>query len=84
MYVSTWSGLWVPKGTPKSVIQTLTNAATDALADNDVRHRLEELGQLIPPREQQTAEALGAHHKAEIAKWWPIIKSANINLEPGR
>jgi tripartite-type tricarboxylate transporter receptor subunit TctC len=84
VYVSTWSGLWAPKGTPKSVIQTLTNAAMDALADKDVRHRLEDLGQVIPPRERQTAEALGAYHKAEIEKWWPIIRSANIPFEPGR
>jgi hypothetical protein len=56
----------------------------DALADRDVRHRLEGLGQVIPPRELQTAEALGAYHKAEIEKWWPIIKSANLTLEPGR
>jgi hypothetical protein len=55
-----------------------------ALADKDVRHRLEDLGQVIPPLEQQTAEALGAYHKAEIEKWWPIIKSANITAEPGR
>lgn len=81
VYISTWSGLWVPKGTPKNVIQTLTNAAMDALADAAVRRRLEDLGQVIPPREQQTAEALGAYHKAEIDKWWPIIRSANINLE---
>ena len=56
----------------------------DALADKDVRRRLEDLGQVIPPRERQTAEALGAYHKAEIEKWWPIIRSANIRLEPGR
>jgi tripartite-type tricarboxylate transporter receptor subunit TctC len=84
VYISTWSGLWVPKGTPKSVIQTLTKAAMDALADKDVRSRLEDLGQVIPPRERQTAEALGAYHKAEIEKWWPIIKSANITLEASR
>jgi tripartite-type tricarboxylate transporter receptor subunit TctC len=84
VYISTWSGLWVPKGTPKKVIQRLTNAAMDALADQDVRRRLEDLGQVIPAPEQQTAEALGAYHKAEIEKWWPIIKSANINIEPTR
>jgi tripartite-type tricarboxylate transporter receptor subunit TctC len=56
----------------------------DALADKDVRHRLEDLGQVIPQPEQQTAEALGAYHRAEIEKWWPIIKSANIKVEPGR
>jgi tripartite-type tricarboxylate transporter receptor subunit TctC len=84
VYISTWSGLWVPKSTPKGVIQTLTNAAMEALADKDVRHRLEDLGQVIPPSERQTAEALGAYQKAEIEKWWPIIKSANITLESGR
>jgi hypothetical protein len=50
----------------------------DALADKDVRHMLEHLGQEIPALERQTAEALGAYHKAEIEKWWPIIKSANL------
>ncbi len=84
VYISTWSGLWVPKGTPKNIIQALTNAAMDALADETVRRRLEDLGQVIPPREQQTAEALGAYHRAEIDKWWPIIRSANTNIEPGR
>jgi len=84
VYISTWSGLWVPKGTPRNVIQTLTSAAMDALANEEVRRRLEDLGQMIPPRKQQTAEALGAYHKAEIEKWWPIIKAANINVEPGR
>jgi tripartite-type tricarboxylate transporter receptor subunit TctC len=84
VYISTWSGLWVPKGTPKDIIQRLTSAAMDALADKDVRRRLEDLGQVIPAPEQQTAEALGVYHKAEIEKWWPIIKSANINAEPVR
>jgi tripartite-type tricarboxylate transporter receptor subunit TctC len=76
VYISTWSGLWVPKGTPKDIIRKLTSAAMDALGDPVVRQRLEDLGQIIPPREQQTAEALGAYHKAEIEKWWPIVKAA--------
>jgi len=53
----------------------------DALADPAVRQRLAELGQEIPSPEQQTAAALGAYHKAEIEKWWPIIKAANIKAE---
>jgi tripartite-type tricarboxylate transporter receptor subunit TctC len=81
VYISTWSGLWVPKGTPKDIIRKLTSAAMDALGDPAVRQRLEDLGQVIPPREQQTAEALGAYHKAEIEKWWPIIKAAGIKAE---
>jgi tripartite-type tricarboxylate transporter receptor subunit TctC len=81
IYISTWSGLWVPKGTPKEAIRKLTDAAMEALADPAVAKRLADLGQVIPPREQQTAEALGAYHKAEIEKWWPIIKAANIKLQ---
>ena len=53
----------------------------DALADAGVRQRLAELGQDIPTREQQTPQALFAHHKAEIEKWWPVIKAANIKGE---
>jgi len=81
VYISTWYGLWVPKGTPQDAVRKLTAAAMDALADPAVRERLAGLGQEIPPREQQTAQALAAHHKAEIDKWWPLIKAANIKAE---
>ena len=84
LYIATWNGLWVPKGTPPEAISRLSAAAMDALADPAVRERLSGLGQEIPPREQQTAEALAAHHKAEIEKWWPIIKAANIRIEQGK
>lgn len=84
VHISTWSGLWVPKGTPKDAIRKLTGAAMGALADPTVRKRLADLGQLIPPKEKQTAEALGTFHKAEIERWWPIIKSANVKAEPAR
>ena len=84
LYISTWNGLWVPKGTPTDAIGRLSAAAMDALADPAVRQRLGGLGQEIAPREQQTAAALGAHHKAEIEKWWPIIKAANIKVEQGK
>jgi tripartite-type tricarboxylate transporter receptor subunit TctC len=76
-----WHGLWAPKGTPKDVITKLNAAAVEALADAGVRQRFNELGHEIAPREQQTPEALAAYHKAEIDKWWPIIKAANIKLE---
>ena len=80
-YLPFWHGLWVPKGTPKDVIAKLNAAVVGALADPTVRARLAGLGQEIFPREQQMPEALGAHHKAEIEKWWPIIKAANIKAE---
>jgi tripartite-type tricarboxylate transporter receptor subunit TctC len=80
-YVSVWHALWVPKGTPKDVIAKLNAAVADALANSVVRGRFADLGQEIPPRDQQTPEALGAYHKAEIEKWWPVIKAANIKPE---
>src|SRR5712691_2089583 len=81
MYISFWHGLWVPKGTPRDVVAKLNAAVVDTLADPAVRKRLTDLGLVIATRDQQTPEALAAHHKAEIEKWWPIIKGANIKPE---
>jgi tripartite-type tricarboxylate transporter receptor subunit TctC len=80
-YISVWHGLWVPKATPKDVIVKLNGAAVTALTDPTVRQKLAGLGQDIPPREQLTPEALGAFQKAEIDKWWPIVKAAGIKAE---
>ena len=80
-YISVWHALWVPKGTPKDITAKLTGAVVESLADPAVRRRLDDLGQEIPPRDQQTPEVLFAHHKAEIEKWWPIIKAANVKGE---
>ena len=79
--VSQWTALWAPKGTPKDIIAKLNEAVVESLADKNVLARLADLGQSIPPRDQQTPEALGAYQKAEIEKWWPIIKAANIKAE---
>jgi tripartite-type tricarboxylate transporter receptor subunit TctC len=80
-YRSMWSAFWAPKGTPKDIIAKLNAAIVDALADRSVRSQLTELGQEISQGDQQTPEALGKFHKAEIEKWWPIIKAANIKGE---
>src|SRR5262245_51683838 len=79
--MSLWYGLWAPKGTSRDVISKLNAAVTDALADAAVRSRLADLGQDVVLRDQQTPEALAALQKAEIEKWWPIIKAANIKGE---
>jgi tripartite-type tricarboxylate transporter receptor subunit TctC len=78
LYASFWHGLWVPKGTPDVVIARLNSAVRSALADPAVRQRFADQGQEIPPQERQTPEVLGAHQKAEIEKWWPVIKAAGI------
>jgi len=79
--MAVWHGLWVPHGTPAPVIAKLNAAMVEALADPTVRKRLEDLGQEIMSPEQQSAAALGAHHKSEIDKWWPLIKQAGIKSE---
>jgi tripartite-type tricarboxylate transporter receptor subunit TctC len=81
LYASFWHGLWAPKGTPKEVIAKLRAAMIEALADPTVKKRFADVGQGIWPRDKQTSEALAAHHKAEIEKWWPIIKAAGIKAE---
>jgi tripartite-type tricarboxylate transporter receptor subunit TctC len=81
LHVSTWSGLWAPKATPKTIVGKLNSAVADALADPAIRQRLAEIGQEIFPRTQQTPEALAALQRAEIETWWPIVKAANIKGE---
>jgi tripartite-type tricarboxylate transporter receptor subunit TctC len=80
-YVSIWQGLWAPKRTPPGIVAKLNGAVVAALASPRVRQRFAEIVQEIPPLEQQTPEALGALQKAEIEKWWPIIKAAGIKAE---
>ena len=77
-YTSVWHAIFVPKATPRIVVEKLSGAVAIALADAGVRQRFADLGMELFAREQQTPEALGSFHKAEIEKWWPIIKAANI------
>jgi tripartite-type tricarboxylate transporter receptor subunit TctC len=80
-HMALWSGLWVPKDTPKEIVARLNAAAVDALGDPQVRKALENLGLQMPPSDQLTPEALGAWQKAEIAKWWPIIRAAHVTVD---
>jgi tripartite-type tricarboxylate transporter receptor subunit TctC len=81
LYASFWHGLWAPKGTPRNIVGKLQAAVIDTFADPAVRQRFIELGQEPWPRDKQTPEALAAQQKAEIEKWWRIIKAAGIRAE---
>jgi tripartite-type tricarboxylate transporter receptor subunit TctC len=81
VYATLWTGLWAPKGTPTDIIAKINSAVVEAFTSASVRQRLEDLGQDIPSIEQRTPQALAAHQKAEIEKWWPIIKAAGIKSE---
>src|SRR6201990_2131606 len=75
-HMTLWSGLWVPKGTPKDIIAKLNATVVDVMTDTAVRKQFENLGLQMPPNDKLTPEGLGAWQKAEIAKWWPVIKAA--------
>jgi tripartite-type tricarboxylate transporter receptor subunit TctC len=81
LHISLWNGLWVPKDTPPDIIARLNAVIVEALADATVRERIANIGFEVPAPEQLTPAALGAFHRAEIAKWWPIMKAANIKVE---
>ena len=81
LYMSGWFGFFAPKGTSKDVIARLNAATVEALADPAIQKRFTELGLDVAPRAQQTPERLAAFQKAEIDKWWPIIKAAGIGAQ---
>jgi tripartite-type tricarboxylate transporter receptor subunit TctC len=81
MDISFWHGLWAPKGTPKDVVAKINDAARKALDDPAVQKRVAALGMTIPDKAELTPQALHDFHKAEIDKWWPIIKSYGIKVQ---
>jgi tripartite-type tricarboxylate transporter receptor subunit TctC len=81
LYMSGWFGFFGPKGMPKDVVDKLNAAMVAALADPAVKARYAELGLDIASREQQTPQGLAAFQKAEIEKWWPIIKASGIRAQ---
>jgi tripartite-type tricarboxylate transporter receptor subunit TctC len=78
LQIELWSGVWVPKGTPKDIVAKLSGAIVEALADPAVKKRFGEVGLDVPPVAQQNPAALAAHQQAEAKKWWPMIKAANV------
>ena len=81
LYMSGWFGFFAPRSTPKDIIDKINSAMVQVLADPAVRARFAELGLDVASREQQTPEGLAAFQKAEIEKWWPIIRAANVKPE---
>ena len=81
LYIAYWHGIWAPKNTPADAIARLNASVVAALADPSVQQRFLELGQETPPPDRQTPAALKSHQTAEIEKWWPIVKAANIKAE---
>ena len=81
LHASGWFGLFAPRATPREVIARLNAAMVHALAEAKVRERFADLGLEVAAREQQSPEGLAAFHKAEIEKWWPVIKAANIKVD---
>ena len=81
LYGSYWHGMWLPKGTPRDIVAKLNAAVMIALADPMVQQRFRDSGQSIWPREQQSPEALAAFQKAEIDRWYPIIKASGIKAQ---
>jgi len=80
-HMSTWYGLFGPRAMPGDVVARLNAAAINALADPAVGRRLADIGLDIPPRDQQSPQALATLQRAEIEKWWPIIKATNMKPE---
>jgi tripartite-type tricarboxylate transporter receptor subunit TctC len=81
LYASGWFGFFAPRGTPKEIVAKLNAAMVRVLNEPSVRPRFAQLGLDIASPELQTPDGLAAFHKAEVEKWWPIIKSANIKTE---
>ena len=80
-HISIWQALWVPKGTPQEIVAKINSAVVSALSNPAVIRRFADIVQEIPPRDQQAPEALAALQRAEIDKWWPMIKAAGITPE---
>ena len=81
LYVSVWNALWAPAGTPPEIVAKLNVAADAAMADPTFHKRIVEMGLDMPPADQRTPEALEALRKADVAKWWPVIKAAGLKVE---
>jgi putative tricarboxylic transport membrane protein len=76
--MSIWAGIFAPKGTPKAIIDKLAVALDQALDNPGVQARLADLGGSLPSKGERTPTKFSGFVRAEIARWSPILKAANI------
>jgi tripartite-type tricarboxylate transporter receptor subunit TctC len=74
----TWNALFAPKDTPKDVVDRLNAAAVKAMADPGVAERMKEFSATIVA---SSPDELATHVKAEVAKWTPVVKDANVQMD---
>jgi tripartite-type tricarboxylate transporter receptor subunit TctC len=74
---SSWFAFFVPAKTPPEIIRKMHADTTAVLAEPPIKAKLETLGVVVVA---STPEELGAHFKAEMEKWAPVIKAANIKV----
>jgi tripartite-type tricarboxylate transporter receptor subunit TctC len=81
IYFSTWQGLWAPKGTPADIVAKLNAAVQTAMSDSATQTRIAQLGMELPPSDERTPQAFAAFHKAEVEKWYPIVRAAGVKAQ---
>jgi tripartite-type tricarboxylate transporter receptor subunit TctC len=81
IYFSTWQGLWAPKGTPADIVAKLNAAVQTAMSDPATQTRIAQLGMELPPSDERTPQAFAAFHKAEVEKWYPIVRAAGVKAQ---
>jgi tripartite-type tricarboxylate transporter receptor subunit TctC len=78
--MSIWAGIFAPKGTPKDIVDKLATALDQTL-DDRVRKRLSDLGGSLPGKDERPPAKFNAFVKAEIARWSPVLKAANVEAK---
>jgi len=81
IHIRTWLGFWAPKDTPPDIVAKINAAAVAAMADPATQKRIADLGMDLPPPELHTPAAFAAFHKAEVEKWFPIVKAAGVKAQ---
>ena len=76
MTVGSWQGVFVPKGAPRDVVNTLFKAAVKVMDDANVKKRLGDGG--VEAVVSKSPEAFGAFVRAENVRWAKVIQEAGV------